>query len=234
MTVLFGVDVCRTGWVVASRNLLSGAFNVEVVASFAEILLRRPSLVCIDIPIGILDVAGPGGRDCDREARAFLGPGRGSSVFSAPTRPVLTAPNYAAACAMNRATSSHRIGISKQSWAIVPRIAEVDAHMTTALQDTVFEVHPEVCFAELAGNPLRPPKRSASGRALRASLLAHAGYSVGPFIAALGRPTGAAQDDVLDASVALWTANRILLGSGVRMPAAPPLDARGLRMEIWR
>ncbi len=36
-----------------------------------------------------------------------------------------------------------------------------------------------------------------------------------------------------DACVACWSAERILRGEAVRIPDDPPLDARGLRMEIW-
>ena len=39
-------------------------------------------------------------------------------------------------------------------------------------------------------------------------------------------------DDILDALVALWTAERIARGSAISIPAQPPLDAYGLRMEM--
>ncbi len=43
-----------------------------------------------------------------------------------------------------------------------------------------------------------------------------------------------AEDDILDACVACWTAARIFEGQGIRIPADPPYDGRGLRMEMWR
>jgi len=41
-------------------------------------------------------------------------------------------------------------------------------------------------------------------------------------------------DDIADAFAALWTAERKLLGQAIPIPANPPVDQLGLRMEIWR
>jgi predicted RNase H-like nuclease len=38
--------------------------------------------------------------------------------------------------------------------------------------------------------------------------------------------------DFLDACACAWTAARIVRGEATRFPDAPPLDAKGLRMEI--
>jgi predicted RNase H-like nuclease len=45
------------------------------------------------------------------------------------------------------------------------------------------------------------------------------------------RPIGSAPDDVLDALVALWTAERSSRGDAERIPAEPPVDLRG---RGWR
>ena len=45
--------------------------------------------------------------------------------------------------------------------------------------------------------------------------------------------TQVASDDVLDAYVLARTAYRIASGQARCLPDAPPLDSRGLRMEIW-
>jgi predicted RNase H-like nuclease len=39
-------------------------------------------------------------------------------------------------------------------------------------------------------------------------------------------------DDILDATVAAWTAPRVVSGVAERLPPDPPRDRRGLRMEI--
>jgi hypothetical protein len=40
--------------------------------------------------------------------------------------------------------------------------------------------------------------------------------------------------NLLDAMAACWTAERVLRGVAVRLPARPPRDSRGLRMESVR
>jgi predicted RNase H-like nuclease len=42
----------------------------------------------------------------------------------------------------------------------------------------------------------------------------------------------AADDDLLDALVALWSAQRVCTGSHVCLPPDPPRDRFGLRMEM--
>jgi predicted RNase H-like nuclease len=39
-------------------------------------------------------------------------------------------------------------------------------------------------------------------------------------------------DDILDAFAALWSAERVLRGDARTLPCRPPVDQRGLRMEI--
>ena len=62
-------------------------------------------------------------RKCDIEARRRLGP-RGSSVFPTPVRLSLEAVNYTAACLASYESCGKRL--SKQAFALVPRIREVD------------------------------------------------------------------------------------------------------------
>jgi hypothetical protein len=52
--------------------------------------------------------------------------------------------------------------ISKQTFNISPKIREVDLLMTAALQDRVYEVHPE-CFHALNGSPLSHGKKKPEG-----------------------------------------------------------------------
>lgn len=235
MPWLVGVDACRVGWVAAFRDTSSGALRVRVEPTFAAILAapEHPDVVAVDIPVGLPEAAEPGGRACDRAARALLGRARAASVFSAPVRAVLSVSSYAAANATQRATSTHHLGLSLQTWNIVPRIAEVDAHIRRVGQDRAFEVHPELCFMELGGGAaLAAPKRSRDGQRARLALLSSAGLDARGFLAA--RPRGAGADDVLDALVALWTAERFLRGRARRIPDVPVRDVCDLRMEIWR
>jgi predicted RNase H-like nuclease len=235
MSWIVGVDACRGGWVAAFREIASGLVRVRVERSFAAILVaeEEPCIVAVDIPIGLAAAAVPGGRDCDRGARGLLGKTRSSSVFSAPVRTVLRASTYDEANAAQRHSSDHGIGLSQQAWGIVPKIAEVDVCLSPPVQDRVIEVHPELCFFELAGgSPMKVRKGDSAGLTERARLLRGAGFDVDRLLRDGLR--GAKPDDILDAFVALWTAERFRTGTAIGIPALPARDETGLRMQIWR
>ena len=230
-----GVDGCRGGWVVALAGLQSGRpaqVNLHLCKTFSAVLALcpEPVQVAVDMPIGLLERASPGGRECDRAARALLGHPFSSSVFSPPARPALANEGYGDAMRRNGA------GMSKQAYNILPRIREVDEVMTPALQARVFETHPELVFARLAGQPMRHSKRTMTGRGERMRVLRALWGSLMPdpgrVRALLGRAQ-VAHDDVLDACVLAYAAVCIAAGKASRVPEVPPRDARGLRMEIW-
>jgi predicted RNase H-like nuclease len=231
-----GVDGCRAGWFVVLHDM-AAAFNCVCVPCFSQVLAlqEQPSVVAVDIPIGLLTAAVPGGRDCDRMSRSLLGSLRGRSVFSAPVRGALAATTFSEANAMNRASSTALAGVSLQCFNIFLKLREVDAQMTPALQARVREVHPEVSFYELNGRtPLAAGKKTPAGRQRRVALLQREGF--GAVAAAITAHSGAhvAADDVVDAFVTCWTAKRIHQGIAISAPPTPALDARGLRMEILR
>jgi predicted RNase H-like nuclease len=125
--------------------------------------------------------------------------------------------------------------LSQQCFAIVPKIAEVDQLMTPQLQRRVVEVHPEVSFAAMNGDkPLALPKKESAGRAARMALLDQAWGLDARAIVAKHRSGGVQPDDILDALVACWTAERVLRQLAQRFPKDPMIDSRGLRMEIVR
>jgi predicted RNase H-like nuclease len=230
-----GVDGCRAGWVVALGQ--GGDASVHVVPRFADVLrvASEARVIGVDMPIGFLDRAEPGGRECDRRARALLGAPRACSVFSPPVRAALRQLTYPTALAANRASSVRALGLSKQCFNLFLKMREVDVTLrrAAAARARVREVHPELAFRALAGASagLAVAKSCASGRARRAALLRAVFSDVDRLLAA--RPAGAAVDDVLDAFAVCWSAERIARGVGVRLPPRPPRDARGLPMEIW-
>jgi len=227
MPLVGGIDGCPGGWVVVTTSTTgSGPSRVEKVYDLKEIVSRLDTglleAVTIDTPIG-LPAAGP--RRCDVEARAILGPRR-SSVFPAPIRGVLGSVTYQEALQRSRSVSGK--GLSKQAFAILPKIEEVDALMTPERQERLVEVHPEVSFTVLTGGPMAHHKRSPEGRAER--------------LAALGRVFGDVQDhvhqrlggvathDIVDAFVAAWSARRWIARAHQQLGGE--LDERGLRMEM--
>jgi predicted RNase H-like nuclease len=146
---------------------------------------------------------------------------------------VLRATSWEEACRIREGLEGRRI--SKQAWAIVAKIREVDAALRRepARAAWVHEVHPEVCFARWNGSPMQHGKKSAPGRRERLALVSrHFGRAAFAAVRLRHARRDVSDDDVLDAFAALWSAERIVRGGAERLPAAPPRDARGLRMEI--
>ena len=71
----------------------------------------------------------------------------------------------------------------------------------------VAEAHPELSFAGLAGAPLRSRKSTWAGAAERRALLARAGIVLADDLGPPAEQAGV--DDVLDAAVMAWTAQRL-------------------------
>jgi predicted RNase H-like nuclease/predicted enzyme related to lactoylglutathione lyase len=197
-----GVDAAGTGWavVVLEGNGVVDAFRCE---TFAEALLVDAQVVGVDIPIGIPDSAP---RAADVAARRFVG-ARASSVFPTPVRAVLEAPTYADA----RAVALELTGksVSRQSYGLRRRVLEVDEHASR--DERVIEVHPEVSFSELARRPLLPKKRT-DGQAQRRALLEQAGIELPKSVPRIAEP------DLLDATVAAWSAARYACGEALPLP----------------
>jgi predicted RNase H-like nuclease len=223
------------GWVVASWDWVGGGVSLGVAADFAGVLALTAGAerVGVDIPIGLLEAAETGGRACDRAARGLLGP-RASSVFPPPVRAALETGSYREAVNVNRASSAAGLGISKQCHGLFPRLQEVHRLMTPALQERVREVHPELCFRAMnGGEPLAFGKRTMEGRNQRLRLLEGAGFARPHRHLAVFARSAVAEDDVLDALAAAWTAARLARGEAECVVADPPRDAAGLRMEMW-
>ncbi len=234
MTLVLGLDGCRTGWcgvMIEVRDGAAFALPPAVFPTFAEALRTEARVVGVDIPIGLLDV--PGQRACDHEARRLLGRPGSSSVFPPPSRRASAVREYWEASAVNLDVTGSRL--TRQSFNIAPKIREVDEEMSSGLQARVYEVHPELCFWALSGGKrLNHKKKRKSGRAERWALLRGALQQF-PALPPPPRdmPDGCAVDDYLDALAASWTALCLFEGRAQRVPLSPPKGAHGLRMEIW-
>ncbi|GMV24580.1 MAG: hypothetical protein AMXMBFR58_06110 [Phycisphaerae bacterium] len=230
--VLAGVDGCPAGWVCVTQQLGSGLIEASVVLDAPGLadLDPPPSVLCIDIPIG-LTMRGP--RRCDVEARRVLGP-RASSVFDAPPRPALSASSQAEASAIRRHIENK--GVSCQSFAIYRKVRELDylLRQRPDLSERFREVHPEVCFwAWNKGTPMVHSKKRPAGREERLALT-EAHFGVGTFRRlrdSIPRSC-AASDDIIDALAALWTARRVHDGTARTLPSTPDRDSCNLRMEM--
>ena len=225
--LVVGIDGCRAGWVLVTTPAAGpGRSDVRVVPDLDGVVRGLDdgelAAAAIDIPIG-LPATGP--RPCDIEARKQIGPRR-SSVFPAPMRAVLPATSYEDAAARSREVSGK--SLSKQTFAILPKIREVDRRLTSERQNSMFEGHPEVSFTILAGQPMAFPKRKPEGRRERLAVLRIVFSDIDDHLANGFR--GAAADDVIDAFVAAWTARRHSARTHRRLGG--DLDERGLRMEM--
>jgi predicted RNase H-like nuclease len=237
---LAGVDGCPGGWIVAFVRPDGGEARLQIMPRFADVLaaVERPAVVAVDMPVGLPERTGPGGRAAENCVRPLLG-ARQSSVFSVPSRAAIYAPDYAAACAIAQATSDPPRKVSKQLFNIAEKIREVDEVMRAMLDANgrVFEVHPEVAFWRLNGErPLTEPKKVKSrpyepGLVLRRKLLIAAGLATDAVNAS--PPKGAAADDLLDALACAAVARRIHRGVAKPFPDPPPRDGHGLPMAIW-
>lgn len=228
--VLAGVDGCGGGWVAVVES--GDTVQAFVVGSVAELLrkLDPHALVAIDIPIGLTDT---GARLCDVAARKFLKAPRASSVFPAPIRPVLAAVTYEDARKIHLAIDGK--GISKQAFAICPKIREVDELMRSSAdaRGQVREVHPEVSFAYWnRRQALTASKRSAAGAAERENLIDATWPGVRAELWQRLRGGTVKRDDLNDAFSALWTARRMAAGTEETLPERPVRDSQGLVMEI--
>jgi predicted RNase H-like nuclease len=163
VSYVLGVDAYKSGWVALA--LRDGAVEgCQLYGDISELIRDHPAarIIAVDIPIGLPE---KDSRLADVEARRFVGPRR-SSVFPTPPRAILEAPTYDEALALAQALGGP--GISRQSFALAPKILEVDAAASS--DDRIVEVHPEVSFRAMAGHPIDFPKKSWNGLLFRRQL----------------------------------------------------------------
>jgi len=240
MTWLAGVDGCRGAWIAAFIRPHGDDVRIAVVPRFVDVLdaPEQPAVIAVDVPIGLPERTGAGGRAAENAVRPLLGQ-RQSSVFSVPSRAAVYAADYGEACRVALATSEPPRKISRQLFMIAPKICEVDAVLradATASRRT-FEVHPELAFWRLNGErALDQPKKIKGqcyepGLALRRRLLIADGLPEA--VVEASPPKGAGRDDLLDALACAAVARRLHAGAAQSFPQPAPRDAFGLPMAIW-
>jgi len=211
---------------VAAVSVAAGspAATVRVGASL-DVLLAPDldpagiTIVGIDMPLGLLET---GWREADRAARGLLGPRR-SSVFAIPPRAVWAEASYPAANRRCRELTGQ--GFSAQAWGLRAKLLEANQYRQTC-GHPLYEVHPELAFAAMAGAPLAASKHTGPGRDERRRLLARAGIEIpaGTLAALIG--------DVLDAAAVAWSTRRIAAGQAVTVPVVPQYDGQGAEIAI--
>ena len=233
MVWVAGADACKKGWFRASRESETGELRFDLLEQ-ADHLLEvdpQPAVLALDTPVGLSDV---GQRDCDRNARKFLGRRRRTSVFPAPIRTALKAKTREEASMMTQARDGRRVGA--QAWGIYVKVRQVDKMLqsNSETRQRIREVHPEICFWAWAGyHPMKDSKKTKAGKEERCKL-AEEWLGLGVLRSARGHHLKklVEDDDILDSIAAVWTATRIVNGTAKTLPKRPPLNSTGLRMEI--
>jgi predicted RNase H-like nuclease len=223
-----GVDGCPGGWIAVLWRGPGSKLASVLCRDFSAVLALPVTVIAVDMPIGIPDWYG---READRVVRRLIG-ARRSSVFPTPARPMIAATNYQEACAINRTHSDPSRAVSRECFALLPKMREIDSAMTPELQDRIFESNPELAFRTMQGASLANAKRSRAGSEVRKSLLRKQGMKLEALLAGGHARRDCKEDDLLDAAALAWVARRIRDGESQRFPPDPPRDGRGLRMEI--
>lgn len=202
MPRVVGVDGCRGGWLAAVAD--ETVVTWHVLATFGEVLdLAEGDPVGVDMPLLPLPDEGERRRS-DLVAREFLGPAR-SSIFWTPP---------ASALARWRDDPVHPlgIGVSIQTWNLLPKIAELADCGASGL----LEVHPECSFRAMAPAMVFASKKTAAGRRQRLAALT-TWARLPPVTAVPARVV----EDALDATAVAWTVARHAGGAARTLPADP-------------
>ena len=178
--VAVGANLYRGGWfAVRIDDQLGGQAAAGVYPDVTALInaCNDASVVLIGVPIGLPDAQHPD-RRVDREVRRVLGRTRNSSVFPVPSREAVTAlqsceaSTYEALSDFNHRALGKRL--SKQTAALLPKIAEVDEYLSTktGAVPKIREAHRELCFWGLSGRqPMSHAKTTPEGAAERLDVL---------------------------------------------------------------
>lgn len=234
-----GVDGCRAGWIAVFKPVgQMSDVRVEVISDFEALLHHAlsPSIIAVDMPIGLPECTGPNGRAPERAVRPYLGQ-RQSSVFSMPSRSAVYADTYEEACRLALKTSDPPRKVAKQGYFLFPKVREIDRLMTPALGKRVFEVHPELALWRLNGEQAMHLPKKVKGKANpdglkeRQALLERYGFPSAIFEAK--RAKGVGPDDLIDAAANTLIAERLYKGEAKPFPEPLQTDERGIPVAIW-
>lgn len=230
-----GFDGCKAGWIFIALDE-NDSFEVGILSRFEFVrqYVGPATLILVDIPIGLLSSSSHE-RRCDAEARRLIKP-RGSSVFPAPARSAIHKNCYQEGSQENYRCLGKKL--SKQSWAISPKIREVDEFLLAEDRGgNIREMHPEVAFWALNGR--RPMKYRKGEKGEKGFLerievlkrhLANAERIVAAARSKHPLKKDLADDDILDALVGAVTASHY--PEIATIPENPTCDEHGIAMEM--
>lgn len=228
-----GIDACQGGWVIFCLYS-GGRYEFERRDTIDEIFPRHADAasILIDIPIGLAERATDHRPDGALRARLK---GKASSVFETPCRQAVYAATPAEARAANKLILNK--SLSAQSLGFSKKIREVDEFLlkNPSYVDRLRESHPEYAFALLSGGrPLLSRKVEPAGLEERLSVLQSHFPPARQALDAVrqrGFPESTL-NDFLDAMVLAVMGYYGIARGFETIPANPPRDPKGLRMEI--
>ncbi len=228
-----GADGCPKGWLVVFRSLNGENPRAQIFKQITDALKEpeRPKIVAVDIPIGLLKTSQRGGRSADIEARKVLSL-RKSSIFPAPSKPVLKARSFEEAKEIEQQNSKPPKKLTKQVYYLLCKIRQLDA-IAASYSGIIFECHPEVSFWAMNNKAeMLSPKRKLHGFDERCKILARNRYEHSFLTTRVGSYEDHSRDDLIDACAAAWTAERIFRKTALRFPAKPDDDSE-VDAAIW-
>ncbi len=225
-----GVDGCRAGWAAFTIDSSGNSFKIY---NSIKMLCRENAdaeLIIIDMPIGL-----PENMNDIRpeiEARKILGK-KASSIFNCPCRQAVYKESYKEANEMNKNVLGK--GLSQQSYAICPKIREIDMFLkdNEEYKNKLIESHPEICFSKLNGTPIFENKKTPEGIKKRISVLSKYYKGIEAIVYGSEISKKDAQiDDILDA-ICLAVVAKIGQKDKLKaIPSIPQKDNCGLLMQM--
>ncbi len=161
MALVFkGLDSCKKGWVLAI--LAQDSIALSYINNLSNIPYKN-QLTVIDMPLDCPSSIGHYPRDCDRQAKKFLGK-QHSSIFYAPLKNWLKHP----LSTINQVCEHHKKPkLSIQSYHLFNKINELQTNKT---QHYFIESHPECIFKKWYQANL-PSKKTTKGFQIRKQLI---------------------------------------------------------------
>ena len=206
-----GIDGCSNGWIASFAKPFEFKNTTCIYSKELKDLLSelpKKKFIVVDIPIGLYEKKHI--RECDLEARAFIGPRR-HSIFAPPCKIASQQSDYQSANKINKDLTNH--GLSKQTWMINEKIKETQKLIEKGFD--LREGHPECSFRELKGNFLEFGKSGLLGFFERLNLLKDIGFVPNILTNQLSTEIKAKPDDLLDSLVLCWSASRHITKKGV-------------------
>lgn len=237
MTVAVGVDARqREGyWTVRVED--GSLDRIEKLDTLDAVLdaSSDADAITFDVPIGHEDPEGDGDgrRACERAAAEMLGEAIARErILPMPPHAVYEVDHYHEATRLCQERGWPEL--PKPMWHARHRVLDVlDA---AADDERIVEVHPEVSFTIMNGlhgdgGPLEHYGSGWNAIYERLTLLQAAGLRPAE---SLGDAGGASPEDVVDATVAAWSAHRVAVDEARTVPDEPPVDPRtGRRVAFY-